>query len=216
LNGNVVIRVAPQASLAFVEAGQVNAFERSATTTKSAAAYTLNDGDSIVVRSGTPAAVVRRPPPDLIDGLPRAFTDTLPRRAAQWRGRAAVDPAPLADPGYADLASWLHADPALRGAFVKRFSPLARDRRFRSSLIAELPAHPEWSRVLFPEKYRDRTTTAPSTVVARRPSVVPALPAWRPTAPRTANGMLAPPPRPAADRPDTDAAIAQAARTETQ
>ena len=215
LTGNVVIRVAPHASLAFVEAGQANAFERSAAVTKPAAAHALNDGDSIVVRSGTPTAVVRRPPPDLIDGLPRAFTDTLPRRAAQWRGRTLAEPEPLAEPGYADLVSWLHADAGLRGAFVKRFSPLLRDRRFRSSLIAELPAHPEWGRVLFPDKYRARTATAPSTVVAHRPSVVAALPAWRSTAPRTANGMLAPPPRPTADRRDTVAAIAQGLRTET-
>jgi len=211
LSGNVVVRVAPQASLAFVEAGQANAFERNAA--KPAAAYALNDGDSVVVRSGTPAALTRRPPPDLINGLPRAFTDTLPRRAAQWRGRPVAEPAPLADPGYADLSLWLHADPALRAAFVKRFSPLLRDRGFRSSLLAELPAHPEWGRVLFPEKYRARAT---STVVARRPSAPP-LPAYRPpAAPRTANGMLAPPPPPTAvERPTADSAIAQASRTET-
>ena len=211
LSGNVVVRVAPQATLAFVEAGQANAFERS--TAKPAAAYALNDGDSVVVRSGTPAALARRPPPDLMNGLPRAFADTLPRRAAQWRGRTVAEPAPLGEPGYADLVPWLHADPALRAAFVKRFSPLLRDRGFRSSLLAELPAHPEWGRVLFPEKYRARTT---STVVARRPSAPP-LPAYRPpAAPRTANGMLAPPPPPAAvERPTADAAIAQAPRTET-
>ena len=212
LSGNVVVRVAPKASLAFIEAGQADAFERSAG--KLAAAHTLNDGDAFVVRSGTPGVLARRPPPDLIDGLPRAFTDTLPRRAAQWRGRTVAEPVPLADPGYGDLAPWLHADPALRAAFVKRFSPLARDRRFRGSLIAELPAHPEWSRVLFPEKYRART--AASTVVVRRPAAVQPLLAYRPsTAPRTANGMLAPPPRPAAERPDIDSAIAQAPRTET-
>jgi hypothetical protein len=211
LSGSVIVRVAPQASLAFVEAGQANAFERSAA--KPAMAYALNDGDSVVVRSGTSAAVVRRPPPDLIDGLPRAFTDTLPRRAAQWRGRTVAEPAPLAGPGYADLVPWLHADPALRAAFVKRFSPLLRDRSFRSSLLAELPAHPEWGRVLFPEKYHARTA---STVVARRPTA-PQVPAYRPSAaPRTANGMLAPPPAPAATlRPTADAAIAQAPRTET-
>jgi hypothetical protein len=210
LSGNVVVRVAPQASLAFVEAGQANAFERS--TAKPAAAYALNDGDSVVVRSGTPAALARRPPPDLIDGMPRAFTDTLPRRAAQWRGRTVAEPAPLGEPGYADLASWLHADPALRAAFVKRFSPLLRDRRFRSSLLAELPAHPEWGRALFPEKYRARTA---STVTARRPSASP-LPTHRsPATPRTANGMLAPPPPSAIERPTTDSALAQAPRTET-
>jgi len=212
LSGSVIVRVAPQASLAFVEAGQANAFERSAA--KPPAAYALNDGDSVVVRSGTSAAVVRRPPSDLIDSLPRAFTDTLPRRAAQWRGRTVAEPAPLAEPGYADLVPWLHADPALRAAFVKRFSPLLRDRGFRSHLIAELPAHPEWGRVLFPEKYH--TTRTASTVAPRRPSTPP-LPATRPpTAARTANGMLAPPPAPPAiQRPTADAAIAQAPRTET-
>ena len=210
LRGNVVVRVAAHASLAFVEAGQANALERS--TSQPAAAHALNDGDSFVVRNGTPGALVRRPPSDLIDGLPRAFIDTLPRRATQWRGRAIAEPAPLADPGYADLAPWLHADPALRAAFVKRFSPLLRDRQFRSSLLAELPAHPEWGRALFPEKYRARTA---STALARRPSAPPFTAYRPPTAPRTANGMLAPPPPPATERPDADSAIAQAPRTET-
>jgi len=211
MSGNVIVRVAPQASLAFVEAGQASAFERS--PAKPTAAYALNDGDSVVVRSGTSAAVVRRPPPDLIDGLPRAFTDTLPRRAAQWRGRTVAEPAPLAEPVYADVVPWLHTDPALRAAFVKRFSPLLHDKRFRSSLLAELPAHPEWGRVLFPEKYHARTASA---VAPRRPSA-PSPPANKPaTAPRTANGMLAPPPPPSAiERPTADAAIAQAPRTET-
>lgn len=210
LSGNAVLHASPQASLAFIEVGRANALERS--VGRPTAAHELNDGDAFVVRSGVPGTSARRPPADLMAGLPRAFADTLPRRAAQWRGRSVAEPAPLGDPGYAELAPWLHAEPALRVSFVKRFSPLARDRRFRTSLLAELPAHPEWSRVLFPEKYRAR---AASTLAARR-TTLPQTPTAKPSpaVTRTANGMLEPPAR-GVETANPVPTIAQAPRMET-
>ena len=170
--GSVVVHVTPQASLVFVERGGSDVFERS--EGRPAGARTLKDGDAFAARTAQPGAVMRRPPPDLIEGLPRGFVDSLPRRAALLQGRN-VEPVPGNQPAYADLSPWLHAEAALRPSFVQRFRPLAREQRFRAGLVAELRAHPEWDRVLFPEKYRPKTAAA---VLARR---APPAPAAAPT-----------------------------------
>ena len=217
LAGSVVMHAQAQAVLAFVESGRADAIERN--DGKPGAMQGLSEGDAFVVRAAGPSALARRPPADLIEGLPRAFADTLPRRAAQWRGRAAVEPAAPIAPSYAELAPWLHAEPAVRTALVKRFSPLAHEPQFRASLVAELRSLPEWGRVLFPEKYRAKTAaTASARQRAAQPATASTPPATAATQPpdvnRKANGMLLPPP-PTADRTDIASALAQAPKTET-
>jgi hypothetical protein len=204
--GTVVVHAAPQASLVFVESGRVEVLDRVAG--KPNATRALNDGDAFAVRAATPGVLLRRPPPDLIDGLPRAFTDSLPRRAAQWQGRA-VEPGPQSDPNYAGLAPWLHAEATLRASFVKRFKPLAREPHFRASLVAELRAHPEWARVLFPEKYLPKTAA-----VARRGAVPRAAAAESKALPH-ATEPPAPPPAATANPPSAEPTLAQAPKTET-
>lgn len=160
--GSAVLRITPQATLMFVEAGRAELLERAEGRQ---ATHTLKEADAFALRSTAAGTVLRRPPADLIDGLPRGFVDPLPRRAAVWNGRS-TEPAAGAAVDYADASPWLHAESALRPAFVQRFTPMTRDRRFRASLVAELRAHPEWDRVLFPEKYRPKPP----------PAIVPVLP----------------------------------------
>jgi hypothetical protein len=176
LAGSAVLRIAPQATLMFVEAGRAELLERAEGRQ---AAHTLREGDAFAQRGAAAGAVLRRPPADLIDGLPRGFVDPLPRRAAAWNGRS-VEPAAGAAVEYADASPWLHAESVLRPAFVQRFTPMARDRRFRASLVAELRAHPEWDRVLFPEKYRPKPP----------PAIVPVLPATPASAVARTDGEL--------------------------
>jgi hypothetical protein len=64
---------------------------------------------------------------------------------------------------YAEVATWIDGEPAVRGMAVQRFAARARDRAFRAALLAGLRSHPEWDRTLFPEKYR----SAPVVVVQR-------------------------------------------------
>jgi hypothetical protein len=160
--GSAVLRITPQATLMFVESGRAELNERA---DGRQATHALREGDAFALRAGAAGAVLRRPPADLVDGLPRGFVDPLPRRAAAWRDRS-VEPGAGAAVDYAVAAPWLHAESALRPAFVQRFTPMTRDRRFRASLVAELRIHPEWDRVLFPEKYRPKPP----------PVVVPLLP----------------------------------------
>lgn len=175
LAGSAVLRVTAQAALVFVESGRGELVERA--DGKIGAGHALREGDSFAARAATAGTTLRRPPADLIDGLPRGFVDPLPRRAATWADRS-VEPGPGAPLDYADASPWIHAEAPLRPGFVQRFAPLVRDRRFRAGLVAELRAHPEWDRVLFPEKYRPKPVPAagpmPTAVVAPTPASTPA------------------------------------------
>jgi hypothetical protein len=165
--GSLVAHASAKASLVFIEKGRADVLDR--TAGQADAAHGLADGDSFVVRAGAPGAVQRRPPADLLQSLPRAFADSLPRRAARWRDRP-LEPGATTAPRYAEVEPWLHAEPALRASFVKRFSPLAREPAFRTGLIAGLREHPEWARVLFPAKY---ATKSAATLLARRSTAAP-------------------------------------------
>ena len=175
LAGQVVVRALPQASLVFVEGGRAEVIERA--NGKAIATQALRDGDAFALRAALPGALLRRPPPDLMEGVPRAFVDPIPRRAARWQGRT-VAPGPGHAIEYSDASPWIHAETLLRPTFVKRFATLARDRRFRASLVAELPAHPEWDRTLFPEKYRPKPPPVVATRVTLPPGSEMLPPAW--------------------------------------
>jgi hypothetical protein len=160
LAGTAVLHLQPGAALLFVESGSAQAAEvRDGRVGKPLA---LKDGDALVRRGGETATVARRPPAELLAGMPRAFADSLPRRAARFQARP-VEPGTAAPVSYAEAARWINGEPALRTMALARFKPRAVDREFRASLLAELKSHPEWDRVLFPEKYRPKPVT-----VARR------------------------------------------------
>ncbi len=208
LAGSVVVHALPQASLVFVEGGRGDVIERG--DGKAGATHALKDGDAFASRAALPGALLRRPPPDLIEGLPRGFADSLPRRARQWQA-SVVEAGAGTELSYADVSPWIHAEAVLRPPFVQRFGPLARDRRFRASLVAELRAHPEWDRLLFPEKYRPK----PPAAVAGRSPLPPGAetlpPAWlEAVEPGLSRAPLAQLRGPVAER-----AQPQAAKTET-
>lgn len=171
LAGTAVMRVAPEATLVFVEAGQARMAEPD-----TARELSLADGDALVRRAREAAITARRPPTELLQGLPRAFADSLPRRAARLLAQP-VEPGAGVPVSYAEVARWIDAEPALRTLAVPRFAPRASDRAFRTALLAGLRSHPEWDRTLFPEKYRPR----PVVVVQRtepRPVTFDGLMAW--------------------------------------
>lgn len=186
--GSLVVRATPQAALVFMETGSADVFERA--EGRPDGARTLKEGDAFAARGTEPGTRHRRPPADLLDGLPRAFADSLPRRAALWQGRV-VEAGAGSEPVYASVAPWINAEALLRPSFVQRFAPLARERGFRAGLVAELRAHPEWTRVLFPPKPKTR----PVVLAASRP------------------GPATPPA--AAHAPDPEPTLAQAPQTET-
>ncbi len=171
LSGTAVLRAAPGATLLFVEAGTVQVAE--VQDGRAALAHTLRDGDSFVKRANEAAAAARRPPADLFQGLPRGFVDSLPRRAARFQANP-VEPGAAVPVAYAEVSRWLNGEAPLRAMAVARFTPRIADRGFRAPLVAELRAHPEWDRVLFPEKYKPKPVVVAAKRVAPAASAVAA------------------------------------------
>ncbi|MFT3956712.1 MAG: hypothetical protein QM722_20710 [Piscinibacter sp.] len=169
LAGTAVLALQPGATLLFVETGEATAAELR--DGRSGRPLALADGDALVRRGNEAPTIARRPPADLLARLPRAFADSLPRRAARFQARP-VEPAGAVPVSYAEAARWINGEPALRAAAVSRFTPRASDAAFRAALVAELKSHPEWDRVLFPEKYRPKPVT-----VARREAPAASQPA---------------------------------------
>ncbi|MBX3622369.1 MAG: hypothetical protein KF891_20580 [Rhizobacter sp.] len=109
-----------------------------------------------------------RPTPAFIQRLPRPFLDTLPARAKLFADRE-VPPKPLGELDYADAEPWIDAD-GLRAHFAARWRALARNPAFREGVAAHMVAHPEWDRILFPEKYLPKpAASAPSAAYGHKP-----------------------------------------------
>lgn len=161
INGTAVLRAANGATMLFIEAGHAQAAE--VQDGRAARSQSLSDGDTLVRRSNEAASLARRPPADLLQGMPRGFADSLPRRAARFQANP-VEPGAAAPVNYAEVSRWLNGEAPLRAVSVPRFTPRLADRGFRASLVAELRTHPEWDRVLFPEKYKPK----PVLVAAKR------------------------------------------------
>ncbi|TXC65553.1 FecR domain-containing protein [Piscinibacter aquaticus] len=157
LDGTAVLSASAQAALLFVEAGRAHAAEGGRNTE-----FALSAGDALVRRAGEPATAARRPPADLLAGLPRAFADSLPRRAARFVAAPAA-PGPAQPVAFSEVSSWIDGEASLRSHAAQRFASRAGDREFRAALLAGLRSHPEWDRTLFPEKYRPK----PVVVVQR-------------------------------------------------
>lgn len=163
--GVTMLRLAPTGNFAFAETGTVKLAERRDARVQPP--RSLKEGQAYFQRGSEPATVSERPSRELVQAMPRAFADTLPMRAARFE-RSAVTPKPAGDIGYDDVAAWLQADASLSIDFVARWKALARHGPFRQGLVANLALHPQWDRVLYPEKYLPKP--APKPAMAARPA----------------------------------------------
>jgi len=107
-----------------------------------------------------------RPAPSFIAAMPGYYRDNLPERLARFKDRD-VSPRRLGDLAYQDVEPWLKAPPELRRPLMQRLRARAQDPEFRKALIANLRFHPEWDRILFPEKYLPKP--APLVDAAKAP-----------------------------------------------
>jgi len=145
--GTLIASVAADPLWVFAESGSVELQRRR--DGKATPLQALADGDSYVLPASGPGSVNRMPPAELRGQVPRAFVDTLPRRAERFAGRT-VEPTRPTEVAYAEIAAWVNGEAALRPAFVHRLTPRARDNGFRGALVADMKLHPEWQPVLFP------------------------------------------------------------------
>lgn len=107
-----------------------------------------------------------RPAAAFVSGMPANYRDNLPERLAAFKDRD-VAPRRLADLTYEDVEPWLKGPPELRRPLMQRMRARAHDPEFRKALIANMRFHPEWDRILFPEKYLPKPT--PSVDAAKAP-----------------------------------------------
>ncbi len=119
-------------------------------------------GEFIVRRDEQPATVGPRPSPEFVKSMPRHFRDDLPVLLDRFKNRRS-EPKREHEVRYAEVEAWLKAASPIRRNFVKRFEVRSRDSEFRRKLIENLREHPEWDRVLFPEKYAPKDPNSPKS-----------------------------------------------------
>jgi len=149
----------------FAEQGTARVIKRQKNDT---AAVTLNPGDFLVVQPGEAADVQPRPTAQFMEALPRAYRDTLPSRYSNYVTRE-TEPQNPRGFVYSDVEPWVNGETAIRRQFVGLWIRKANDPAFRGALDRDLAMHPEWDRILHPEKYEVEETT-PSRAASANPN----------------------------------------------
>jgi hypothetical protein len=162
LDSESVEQVQSGASAVFAENGPLRVLDHSR---GAAAPIQIKTGDFLVLRTDEAPKVLQRPAHEFLASLPRPFEDTLPSRLARFSGRD-VAIKPLGAFTYAEVEGWLDAEPVIRRRFVYEWAAKADDDAFRQHLEARLTRHPEWERVLYPERFEPK----PPAPVAKAPA----------------------------------------------
>lgn len=166
---SAVFIVQASEAYAFAESGEVLLRQRSGG--RAAPATTLKGGEFLARSGDAKATVSARPTPAFIQRLPRAFLDTLPPRAHLFKSRE-TEPRLLSEITFTEAEAWIDAE-GLRAQFATRWRALAQNTAFREGVAATMRAHPEWDRILYPEKYLPKpasaATVAPATGYNKKP-----------------------------------------------
>lgn len=170
--GTTVTHIGTDQYQLFVESGDARLTDRRTPGTTVA----LRAGEFFSRKGADRTSVTQRPPPEFLAGLPVPFRDSLPSRAARFKDRPTA-PKEIGPIAYEDVAVWLQAEPAVRRQFLPRWRGLAQNKAFRAGLVADLKVHPEWDRVLFPEKYLPKKPVVASPAPPRAPTPVAHEPA---------------------------------------
>lgn len=136
----------------FAEAGDARVVSKLSSQVPPAS---LATGQFLAQTEGKDPQTSARPPPAWLQAVPRAFKDSLPPRNERFGTREPV-PAPTQAVDYVAIEGWLKAEPAVRKALMPRWKSKASEPAFRKALIDNMRHHPEWDRILFPEKYQPR------------------------------------------------------------
>lgn len=150
VNGSAVVMVSDSESSVFCETGTMTVHERrkgrllTALALKSGSFYAKSEQNKPSV-SALPSVAFTR-------GVPKAFLDPIPLRASLYQNKPEPKPRNLGELGYADAAPWLAAEAGIKGILVAQWRSQLNSG-LRAGLMANIKSHPEWDRILFPEKY---------------------------------------------------------------
>jgi len=163
----VVMRQSASDVALFAERGAVHPGERQASGAN--VPVPLKGGDFYARKPGARSAVTVGASKAFVNDMPREFRDLLPPMLEKFGDRV-VQAVDAPDFAYADVERWLKAEPSVRRSLMPRWRRKAREPAFRSALIANLSAHPEWDPILFPEKYLPKKPpSANASLAAGRP-----------------------------------------------
>jgi len=134
----------------FMERGDAKILELSGEN--EGAARILKNGEFYSRNAAQKGEMTPRPSADFVADLPKIFLDKLPSRLDKFKDQK-IELKKLPDFTYADVEAWLKGPVTVRKLLVIRWRAKAHDAAFRKGLVANLRDHPEWDRILFPEKY---------------------------------------------------------------
>jgi hypothetical protein len=166
-DATAVLQVQDAEAGVFAERGELRLAE-GFTRATAASPLAVRAGQHYVRKADGKGVIQPRPAAAFVDAMPRQYLDSLPERMARFNDREVV-PQRLGDMVYADVEPWLKGPPEVRRPLMQRLRSRARDPAFREALIKNLSFHPEWDRILFPEKYRPKPPPNAATPPAATP-----------------------------------------------
>jgi hypothetical protein len=179
-----VLQVESAEASMFVESGEVRLAEGFTKATPTSPVQVR--GGQFYSRKGDQKGVIQaRPTTTFISAMPKHYLDNLPVRAAKYKERD-VAPRRVEELDYAGAEMWLKAPLDIRKSIMQRFLPKAEEPAFRQAVIANMRFHPEWDRIIFPEKYRPKPPPEPEPlppIVYPPPSASPPVAAPIPAPP---------------------------------
>jgi FecR-like protein len=153
-----VLRIGQDSTEVFIESGAARLVELSKAGSP-AGGRDVRGGEFVVRGTGQAMSASPRPSAEFIKAMPGYFRDDLPVFLPRARNRN-VEPTREHEATYAEVEPWLKSSTPIRKPLLERFHSRAKDPQFRSKLIENLAAHPEWDRILFPEKYEEEAEKA--------------------------------------------------------
>ena len=158
-----VARVAANSLDLFVESGTARV------SSLDAAPRDVHGGDFATRTTDRTLSVAGGASQAFVAAMPRHFMDTLPARADKY-GTARVELVVDRPISFAEAEPWLNSP--YRAAFIKRLQPRLADPAFRTAVMANVQAYPEWSSVLVPPS-APATTQAPAPPPEKKESGLP-------------------------------------------
>jgi hypothetical protein len=150
-DATAVVQVSASEASVFLESGEARVAQVSDSGKVSDAAR-IKGSQFFSCRQEQRGIISGRPSQAFLAALPRSFMDTLPSRLAKFKERNVV-PKRSGDFTYAEVQEWVNSVPPVRRAMVSHWQSKLADPAFRSAIAAGLKDHPEWDRLINPEKY---------------------------------------------------------------
>ena len=150
-DATAVVQVSGSEASVYMESGEARVAQVSSSG-KTGDATRIKGSQFFSCKQEQRGAVAARPSQAFLAALPRSFMDTLPSRLAKFKERN-IAPKRSGDFTYAEVQDWVNSVPAVRKAMVSHWHSKLGDPAFRNAIAAGLKDHPEWDRLINPEKY---------------------------------------------------------------